>query len=216
MPRLKLAQRRLYQDDHIHVRIRLGYQVGAGRSFTDNLMEMLEEVSAQVPAAATANEDLAIKIINFEEDGGDTGDTNAGRVELAIPTAATPAAHGLPLVLAIASFASVFSNVTQYQILDIDFPESHLAQFPGPSFGSDYIAAAHNGKRVQLGLVLRPRFGGDRDALYRYVGDFAAEGIDFIIDDELTVLEPGSEFENRVARISAAVCSPSNCAIRSK
>jgi ribulose 1,5-bisphosphate carboxylase large subunit-like protein len=171
----------------------------------------VEQVSAQSTEKGLSRrlgrspDDYLIKVVSFEEDGGDEEETNFGSVELAIPIKAVPVEHGLPLVIAIVTFASVFSHVVEYQVLDIDFPESHLVAFPGPAYGADRIMSLHQNRRVLIGMVLRPRFHSSPQHLSTYVRDFVEAGVDFVLDDELTTPEPSREFGNRIELIVKAV-----------
>src|SRR5438105_4924180 len=179
--RLELTPRRLLHDDHIIVRLRIGFTKQTELSFTENVVDLVNQISGQTLASNPTARSLRLKVISCDEDGGDESDANCGSIELAIPAAAAPSEHGLPLILAIASFGSVFAHVNEYQLLDIDFPDSHLRELPGPSLGADHVMARHGGKRVSLGLVLRPRFRADPALLSRYVRDFVREGIDYIV-----------------------------------
>lgn len=90
-------------------------------------------------------------------------------------------------------------TLSAFKIMDIVFPESILAAFPGPRFG---VA----GLRDLLGVPERPLFarstqppvGLTTESMIAISTEVLGGGFDFIKDDELTLDDPLSPFEHRV------------------
>jgi len=103
---------------------------------------------------------------------------------------------------------TVFGNIsmkTGIRLERLDFPESFIANFPGPRFGRDGI-------RALLGVPVRPLIcaalkpmGLSAKELADQAYRFALGGIDFIKDDHGLANQPFSPFEERVARCCESV-----------
>ena len=90
-------------------------------------------------------------------------------------------------------------TLSAFQILDIRFPDEVLGRFPGPAFGVQ-------GLREQMDVFNRPIFARSTQPPVALSSDSMAEiaaevlygGFDFIKDDELTLNDPLSPFEERI------------------
>jgi ribulose 1,5-bisphosphate carboxylase large subunit-like protein len=211
-----LAARRLVQDDHILLKLRVAFDLGLGRAFPENVRELVCEIASRVPTTQPGHsldpmtDDCGIKVVSLDEDGDDHTDANSGTVELAIPLAVAPAQFGLPLLLAIAGYGSVFASVREYQVLDLELPETYLSHFSGPAVGVEGIFEPFPDQRALLGIVLRPRFQSSEKLLFEYVAEHVAAGVDFVFDDELTVGNSLISFDMRVATVRRAIDAASD------
>jgi ribulose 1,5-bisphosphate carboxylase large subunit-like protein len=206
--RLKLSPLSVLRADHAIVSLRIGFRSDSDHSFHDNIVTLVNHLSGRLPSEVhqgARRDDYAVSVVAVHEDGDDDSNTNCGTVDLAIPGRAFPPEHGFPLLIAIAAFGSVYSNVVEYHLLDIELPELHLASFKGPFHGGNGIATRLDDQRVSFGVVLRPRFHSSPELLTRYVHDFVAAGIDYIVDDELTTPEPVKAFDERITTIRNAI-----------
>lgn len=102
----------------------------------------------------------------------------------------------------------VYGNISmksQIRLVDLQLPDSLLANFPGPRFGMDHL-------RRQLGVygrpllatALKPR-GSTPQELARMAHRFSAGGGDLVKDDHNLVDPSLTEFESRVALIHREV-----------
>ncbi len=94
----------------------------------------------------------------------------------------------------------MYSFIREYQVLDIQLPLRMLASdmYPGPRFGPAFVKGEETTK---LGVIIKPRFTSDLDFLEDFIRDAANSGLDYIIDDELTVGSHTIPFAARVDRI---------------
>jgi ribulose 1,5-bisphosphate carboxylase large subunit-like protein len=208
---LVLAPRRVVQDDHIILSVRVGFSDDSSTLFPDNVLTLVSEIGSRVPVSDPRHsedplsDDCGIKVVSFDEDGDENTETNSGIVQLAIPLTVAPGEHGLPLLLAIAGYGSVFSTVREFQVLDVEMPDGYLTHFNGPTGGVERIFDGQDNRRALLGIVLRPRFHSSKRLLAAYVSEHVAAGVDFIFDDELTVGTSHLSFEERIATVTHAI-----------
>jgi ribulose 1,5-bisphosphate carboxylase large subunit-like protein len=101
-------------------------------------------------------------------------------------------------MLAIATYGSVYKFVSEYQVIDMEFPSETMAQkdLVGPRFGGGIVQVEDGSTR--LGLIIKPRFASDERQVRELVRSVAEAGVDYVIDDELTVRSPHLSFERRV------------------
>lgn len=90
-------------------------------------------------------------------------------------------------------------TLSAFRILDIRFPDAVLRRFPGPAYGVQ-------GLREQMNVFDRPIFARSTqppvalssEAMAEIAAEVLLGGFDFIKDDELTLDDPLSPFEERV------------------
>ena len=142
----------------------------------------------------------AVIVTQCDEQEAIIPDTTRGTAEFGIHCDALPADAALPMVMAIASYVAVFSYVSEYVLMDINFPITFLSngKFPGPKFGPQMVPSDN---LVRLGVVLKPRFNADIELLRDFVRKASRGKIDYLIDDELSVQNNIVSFEKRVSTI---------------
>lgn len=91
------------------------------------------------------------------------------------------------------------------RIVELEFPDSLLARFPGPRFGRDGLRALVGaGARPLLASALKPQ-GLSAAALAGMAGTMARGGVDVIKDDHGIANQEFAPFRERVSAASAAV-----------
>ncbi len=190
--------------DHVFVRVRVAFHANAKRSFHESVSELIDSIGV-LPGTAPrvgispGSGQLDLSLVSAEEDDPNGAGASRGIVEFAVPTAVLPEEGAIPLMLAIATYGSVYRFVREYQVLDMDFPSESMPQHDlcGPKYGgSVLVPGVHDAPR--LGLILKPRFSSDEQHLRWLIREVATAGIDYVTDDELTVTTPGLPFIRRV------------------
>jgi ribulose-bisphosphate carboxylase large chain len=91
---------------------------------------------------------------------------------------------------------------TGLKLMDIDFPESFAAHFPGPAFGVDGCRQLTNVfERPLIGTIIKPSIGLSVAETAKLVQQLIKAGIDFIKDDELLGTSANADFYDRVDAI---------------
>jgi ribulose 1,5-bisphosphate carboxylase large subunit-like protein len=190
--------------------VRIAFQDNTPEAFPELILGLVADIASRVPASDPSHaedplrDECGIKVVSFDEDDPDSGSANSGIVQLAIPLAVAPPEHGLPLLLAIAGYGSVFSSVREFHVLDLEIPDAYLESFSGPANGAEHIFGDSE-ELAQLGIVLRPRFHTSKELLAEYVREHVAAGVDFIFDDELTVGTSQLDFDARISTVVEAI-----------
>ena len=98
------------------------------------------------------------------------------------------------------------AEVSALRLLDITFPPSFAAAYPGPAFGvkgTRRLAGVEG--RPMIGTIIKPSVGLGPDETAAMVEQLVAGGIDFIKDDELQADGPHCPFEARVDAVMRVV-----------
>jgi len=132
-----------------------------------------------------------------------SGSFNAGEITLAFPAAGF--GDNLTHLWSVV-FGELprHGTLSAFKIMDIEFPEHILEAFPGPKYG---VA----GLRKLAGIEHRPFFarstqppvGVSTQAMMEMATEVLRGGFDLIKDDELTLNDPISPFEERVPAMVA-------------
>jgi hypothetical protein len=181
--------------------VRVAFSSSFCRTFEQGTERLLDEVGPRPGTQpATAQHYPTTALIQCDAEESSPPDRRRGIIEFGVNTLELPDNVGLPLILAFASYASVYSYILEYHVLDIQFPLSLLASnmYPGPKYGPAFI---NGSARTKLGVIIKPRFTYDLNFLEAFIVDASRSGIDYIIDDELTVGSHAVPFETRVDRI---------------
>jgi ribulose 1,5-bisphosphate carboxylase large subunit-like protein len=184
-------------DDHAIVKVRLAFDPASNHSFHDLVAELVDATGVLPGTTPALDPSFDLALVGVDEDEYSTSGKR-GTAEFAIPQSVLPESGALPLLIAIATYGSVYRFVREYQVIDIEFPTDKTPQpdLCGPRFGPNLIPIDRNASR--LGLILKPRFMANEDRVRTLVNAVARAGIDYIIDDELTVGTPPLSFERRV------------------
>jgi ribulose-bisphosphate carboxylase large chain len=132
---------------------------------------------------------------------GQQGPFHCGEIEIAFPVANVGA--NLPALLAtVAGNLFELGEVTGLRLLDIDLPDDHAAQFPGPQFGIEgtrRLAGVQG--RPLIGSIVKPSIGLSPEATADIVDALCGADIDFVKDDELLVDPSYAPFDARLAAV---------------
>lgn len=208
MAKLQLVSHSSIASDHIIAKIRVGLQLGTQTSFVEGLQLLLDTMSFGGEKVykferPDAREAYRVKPIFYEEiEKRDKG--NYGFIDIAIPLALCNPKDGIPLLLSVIYYASVYSFVQSFELLDIEFPDNYIRQFPGPKYGTNALG---NSDQIKFGLILKPRSVINQDRANDVVYKAAKGGIDYIIDDELTVDPTEWGFIERVSFVTNLLSS---------
>jgi ribulose 1,5-bisphosphate carboxylase large subunit-like protein len=187
--------------DHAIVKVRVAFDPSSKQSFHDLVAELVDAIGVLPGTTPAAESPLDISLVGVDEDTYSTSGRR-GTAEFAIPQAVLPAAGALPLLLAIATYGSVYRFVREYQVIDIELPAEMTPQedLCGPKFGPSVVPATYHTAR--LGLILKPRFMSSEKRVRTLVAAVAHAGIDYVVDDELTVETAGLSFARRIAVVT--------------
>lgn len=113
----------------------------------------------------------------------------------------------LPTVWAtVAGNSFELHHFSGLKLLDIGFPESFAAAYPGPAFGVEGTRALTGVRgRPVIGTIVKPSVGLSPDATAAMVDTMLGAGLDFIKDDELLADAPHSPFDERFDKVMAVV-----------
>jgi ribulose bisphosphate carboxylase large subunit-like protein len=192
----------LVEQDFVRFKVRVAFSTDFCRSFEEGTERLLDEVGPRPgtqPVHARGLPTTALIQCDPEESG--PSDRRRGIVEFGVSAHELPEDCGLPLILAFASYVSAYSFIREYQVLDIQLPLSMLTSgmHPGPRSGPAFVKA---GGATKLGVIIKPRFTSDLAFLEEFIRDAARSGLDYIIDDDLTVGSHAIPFTARVRRIT--------------
>lgn len=191
----------LAEEDYVRFKVRIAFRTDFCRSFEEGAERLLDEIG---PRPGTqpfhARNHPSTVLIQCDAEEAVLPDRRRGIIEFGVNARELPDPCGLPLLLAFASYVSVYSFVLEYHILDIQLPSVMLGSnaYPGPSIGPGFVKS---GGPAKLGVIIKPRFTTDLAFLEGFIRDAAQSELDYIIDDELTVGSHAIPFETRVGRI---------------
>jgi hypothetical protein len=193
------------ESDFIRVKVRVSLSDTFCDRFELGVQRLLDEVGPRpTTGPPRAYLDNATTLTQCDVEEPALPNSLRGLVEFGISTKALPTDLGLPLILALASYMAAYSYILEYNLIDINFPESVLAgkSYPGPRFGPSFVPGTGV---TRLGMILKPRFTTDLDFLRKLVLDIADGGLDYLTDDELTVASQHVPFERRVETVVRAL-----------
>ncbi len=124
-----------------------------------------------------------------------------GRMRLSWPLANM--GPSLPNVLAtVAGNLFELADLSAIRLLDIHFPDTFAAEYPGPAFGVEGTRdLAQVGRGPLIGTIVKPSVGLDPAQTAALAGSLAEAGIDFIKDDELQANGPHCPLSERVSAV---------------
>jgi ribulose 1,5-bisphosphate carboxylase large subunit-like protein len=193
-------------EDHIIVKLRVGFLLDNSESFSDGVIKLIDTISYGGKGdfeseRSGAKYEYQIKTIGFENDGNAKGNEVTGRIQIAIPVKLCPPSIGIPQILSAIMYASVYSFITEFQVTDINLPDIYLKHFPEPKYGTTIFSGSENDLR--LGMILKPRSILNAEIANELIGRAVDAGIDYITDDELTIDPPEWRFKDRVQFITS-------------
>jgi ribulose-bisphosphate carboxylase large chain len=92
------------------------------------------------------------------------------------------------------------------RLLDLEFPASFTAAYPGPQFGvagTRRLSGVHEGPL--LGTIIKPNLGLSPEETAEKVRQVADAGVDFIKDDEVMANPTHSRLKQRVAAVMRVI-----------
>lgn len=194
-------------EDHIVVTLKIGFILEKCGSFFEGVSQLLETISyggkGEFKAERTnAREEYQVKVIGFENDEFATinGFETTGRIQIAIPLKLCPVSLGIPQILSVSMYASVYSFISEYQITDIHLPDAYLKHLPKPKYGTSIFSG--NETDLRIGMILKPRSILNDEIANVLIGSAVNAGIDYIIDDEITVDPEEWRFKERIEFIT--------------
>lgn len=206
MNQLKLYSQSLISEDHIIVVVKVGFCLKHIKVFTEGVVQLIDIIGfgnskRYKDEDSILRENYTIKVITYDENLNDYNVDNystKGVISFAVPITICTIETGIPQIISTIMYPSVYSFICEYKVIDIEIPEKYLKSLPKPKYG---LSIFNNDKKVQLGLILKPR-SILQDRLANLLVYKACEGgIDYIIDDELTINPPHWKFEERVSFI---------------
>lgn len=131
----------------------------------------------------------------------EAGRYRRARVEISWPIESV--GLNLPTVLAtVAGNLYELNAVSGLRLLDINFPDEFLRQYPGPQFGiAGTRELAGVSARPLVGTIIKPSVGLSAEETAEAVKQLCDGGIDFIKDDELQADAPHCPFEQRLRAV---------------
>jgi len=128
-----------------------------------------------------------------------------GRVRISFPL--ENIGPNLPTIIStVAGNLFELRQLSGLRLLDIDFPSSLAAYFPGPAFGVEGTRRLCNVyDRPIIGTIVKPSVGMTPLQTANLVRTLGEAGIDFIKDDELMANPPHSPFDDRVKAVMEVV-----------
>ena len=98
------------------------------------------------------------------------------------------------------------SFMGKLKLMDVEFPESYLAQFQGPKFGTQGIREVLGVyDRPLINNMIKPCTGLNPKQTAELAYEVALGGVDIIKDDELTADQPYCPLEERVKEVMKAL-----------
>ena len=202
-------------NDHIVVTLKIGFIVDKTESFADCVHKLVETISyggkgefgSERPFA---REEYQVKIIQFQEDLpiSENGNEITGRIQIAIPIKLCPINQGIPQILSVIMYASVYSFISEFQVTDIALPDAYLKHLTQPKYGTAIFPGDEN--ELRIGLILKPRSILNAAIANELIGKAVYAGIDYITDDELTVDPSEWRFKERVKFITNLLANLEN------
>ena len=196
-----LVEAVLCEQEFVRFKVRVAYSASFCRTFEEGTERLLDKVGPRPGTQPVHARTLpTTALIQCDAEESELPDRRRGIIEFGISALELPERSGMPLLLAFASYVSVYSFIREYQVMDIQLPLCMLASdmYPGPRFGPAFVKGAETTK---LGVIIKPRFTSDLAFLGDFIRDAAHSGMDYIIDDELTVGSHAIPFTTRVKRI---------------
>jgi ribulose-bisphosphate carboxylase large chain len=128
-----------------------------------------------------------------------------GRVRISFPFESMGA--NLPVIMStVAGNLFELRYLSGLRLLDLEFPESLAAEFPGPQFGiagTRQLTGVHG--RPIIGTIVKPSIGLTPAQTADLVRTLGEAGIDFVKDDELMANPPHSPLTERVKAVMHVV-----------
>ncbi len=121
-------------------------------------------------------------------------------VEIAFPAQLCQPQESLGQLLMVLTAAVEYGYAEKFWLRNVIFPDSFLAAYPGPRFGVEGIREVLGvERRPPLGLIVKPRWGGDITRTTDACRAALRGGVDFLVDDLLMGDPPGAmALRNRV------------------
>lgn len=146
-----------------------------------------------------------------EKAGTDTfllGEPTGNTIELAVPINMMPPHLGITQVLNVISVPTEYDYAERIIFEGIEFPRNALSEFVGPQLGLNGLARTFHADLPLLGVILKPRVMPEIEECISHLRAIGEVGVDFVVDDELTVDFPGISFEDRIPRMIETLEGP--------
>ena len=165
-----------------------------------SLLQVAESI-AQLLSSGIGCDDRDLKAVLLGEPSG-------GVIDLAIPAALAPPRLGITQLLSVLSVPSEYNHAESVVFEGIQLPTAILGEYGGPRIGvEEFGRRLRVGTGPLLGAILKPRLMRDLEKLLNDVRQIARAGLDFVVDDELTVDPDAIPFAERVPRVIDALGS---------
>ncbi len=127
-------------------------------------------------------------------------DKKKGFLQIAYPLELFEQGNIPQLMSAVAGNIFGMSSVKNLRLLDLEFPESYLRHFKGPSFGVQGVRSLLRVKeRPLLGTIIKPKVGLNEKAHAQVAFDAWFGGCDVVKDDENLTSMAFNNFDKRIA-----------------
>lgn len=111
---------------------------------------------------------------------------------------------GIPNILSVvAGNLYGLKEVKAVKLMDVNFPEEIVTQFPGPRFGIEgvrKILGTAKSRRPHLGTIVKPKIGLNPEQHAQVAYDAAIGGLDLVKDDETLSNQKFNPLEARLVR----------------
>ena len=195
------TQTNVFQD-HIVVKLKVGFMLQKNESFSDGVNKLIETISFGRKGEFDlerkgAREEYQVKVIGFDyDDSSYKNDEVTGSIQIALPIKLCTINQGIPHIFASIMYASVYSFINEYQVTDIQFPDVYLKHLPKPKYGTSIFSDDEN--KLKIGLILKPRSIINANIASKFIYKAGQAGVDYISDDELTIDPPEWRFKDRI------------------
>jgi len=199
---------------HIVVTFRVGYarECNSFVEGCERLQHVIDECDLAKLSDAKARSPRQTELLSITDDQNSV-DTISGNCTLRMPIDDSAGQLGISYILANVLYVSAYSFVRHLEIVGLELAPSLSAKFPGPRFGPLAVhPEAH--KRPLFGAILKPRGAINPQTALRFIAELAEGGIDFIVDDELTVDPESWPFRARAQRIVETIAKHSRAATK--
>ena len=187
---------------HIRFKARIAFEKADFQRFDQGAVNLIDELgpnSAFYPDAV--NSDVPVIITQCDQEVDLSDDVFQGIIEFGVSADLLPKNVSLPLIFGIACYLATFSQIREYHLLDISFPDKVIGNgiFPGPRHGAEFIPSK---TRARIGALIKPRFASDRQFLKEFVEYATYSKVDYICDDELSVFDKYISFDEKLQIIT--------------
>lgn len=182
---------------------------GEGVDFTAHLRLTLRVEPKENVTIADVAESIAALLSSPASDALQTlivEEPSNSRIVLAIPGDFAKPELGVTQLLNLLSVPAEYDHCHALIFENLELPKDHLTIYGGPRLGVSGLRQAFGvAKGPILGAILKPRLVGNLNRAVETVAELASAGLDFLVDDELTVDTASAPFDARVGRVVQAL-----------